>query len=336
MTLHVACLGAGYFARFHHDAWQRIDQAELRAVCDTDLSKAQASGATAYDDLASMLDETRPDIVDIATPPPTHADAIRTALAYTPRVIICQKPFATSLEEARVLTELAHDAQIPLVIHENFRFQPWYRVMKTAIQDGQIGDVLQTTFRLRTGDGQGPDAYLDRQPYFQTMPRLLIHETGVHFVDVFRFLMGAPKAVYGDLRRMNPVISGEDAGYFLLSFESGARALFDGNRLLDHAAENLRTTLGEALIEGTTGTLSLDGRGAVHLRRFGKQEQQVLLSPQEWPGFGGDCVHALCAHIVEGLTSGTGFENEAYDYLGVIEITEAIYRSDKEGRRIEL
>ena len=48
----------------------------------------------------------------------------------------------------------------------------------------------RVAFRLRPGDGQGPRAYLDRQPYFQTMPRLLVVETAIHWIDTFRFLMG--------------------------------------------------------------------------------------------------------------------------------------------------
>ena len=42
------------------------------------------------------------------------------------------------------------------------------------------------------------------------MPRLLIHETGVHYIDTFRYLFGTPTAVHADLRRCNPVIAGED------------------------------------------------------------------------------------------------------------------------------
>jgi len=142
--------------------------------------------------------------------------------------------------------------------------------MHSAIQSNKIGTVHQITFRLRTADGQGNDAYMDRQPYFQTMPKLLIHETGVHWIDTFRYLLGNPIAVYADLRKLNPVIAGEDAGYVLFEFESGKRALFDGNRHLDHAAENHRMTLGECLIEGTEGSLKLFGNGQVTHREFGR------------------------------------------------------------------
>ncbi|MET1414465.1 Gfo/Idh/MocA family oxidoreductase [Roseibium sp. HPY-6] len=333
-TLRVACLGAGYFARFHYEAWRKLPRVRLVGACDRDLEKARATGLSSFDELDTMLKMATPDLLDIITPPPTHLVAIKAAIEYGVRAVICQKPFCNSLEEAKHATELAEAAGVVLVVHENFRFQPWYRTLKQAIDERLIGDLHQVTFRLRTGDGQGPGAYLDRQPYFQTMPQLLIHETGVHWIDTFRYLIGEPEAVYADLRKMNPVIAGEDAGYFILDYPGGVRALFDGNRLLDHSAENCRTTLGEALVEGTRGTLSLAGDGSVRLRHFGTQEDKVLLAPRQWEGFGGDCVKNLICHVVDGLLDGKPLENEARDYLKVIAIEQAIYQSDRLGQKI--
>lgn len=333
-TLRVACLGAGYFARFHYEAWRKLQRVRLVGACDRDQDKARATGLSAFEDLDTMLKMASPDLLDIITPPPTHLPAIRAAIEKGVRAIICQKPFCTSLSEARAAADLAERAGVVLVVHENFRFQPWYRAIRQALDEDLIGDLLQLTFRLRTGDGQGPEAYLDRQPYFQTMPKLLIHETGVHWVDTFRYLLGEPEAVYADLRKLNPVIAGEDAGYFVFDYANGVRALFDGNRLLDHAAENCRTTLGEALVEGTRGTLTLSGDGSVHLRHFGSREDSVLLPARDWEGFGGDCVRNLICHVVDGLLDGKPLENEASDYLKVIAIEQAIYESDRLGRKI--
>ncbi len=332
--LRIACLGAGYFAGFHYDAWRKIDRIRLVGACDQDRKKAVATGLAAFTDLGSMLAMARPDLLDIITPPPTHFDAIKLAIENGVKAIICQKPFCSSLEEAETATELAENAGVTLIVHENFRFQPWYRTIKQALENSLVGDVLQLTFRLRTGDGQGPHAYLDRQPYFQEMPKLLIHETGVHWIDTFRFLLGEPTAVYADLRKLNPAIKGEDAGYFVFDYENGVRALFDGNRLLDHSAENCRTTLGEALIEGVDGTLTLAGDGSVRLRRFGDQRDAVLLAAKKWDGFGGDCVKNLIEHVVDGVIDGTPLENQARDYLKVIAIEQAIYESDRQERKI--
>ena len=195
--------------------------------------------------------------------------------------------------------------------------------------------MLNATFRLRPGDGQGPRAYLDRQPYFQQMERFLIHETAVHWVDTFQFLFGPARAVYADLRRINPAIAGEDAGHVI--FDHGAvRALFDGNRHLDHVADNLRRTMGEAQIEGSEGVLTLRGDGSVTRRAFGTADSHTVLPPDTWEGFGGDCVHALQSHVISALHGGTPLENEARDYLQVIAVKDAIYASAETGRKTSL
>jgi predicted dehydrogenase len=334
--LRVACVGAGYFSQFHYASWARMEQVSLVAACDTEIGRARATGLPAYFDLGAMLAETSPDLLDVILPPAAHATAIRTALAAGVMWIICQKPFCTDLDEAGAIIREAEAAGATIVVHENFRFQPWYRAIKAALDRGEIGQVLQMTFRLRPGDGQGPDAYLARQPYFQKMPRFLVRETAVHWVDTFRYLLGDPVAVYADLRRINPVIAGEDAGHILFEHPGAVRALFDGNRHLDHAADNLRRTMGEALVEGTTGTITLHGDGSVRLRRFGQSASVPLLPPDTWDGFGGDCVHALQRHVVSGVLHGTVLENRAQDYLEVIRLEQAIYASADQGRRIVL
>lgn len=336
MTIKVACIGAGYFSQFHYGSWARMDRVSLVGSCNRDIEKARATGLPAFNDLNTMLAETKPDLLDIILPPVAHAQTIRTALAAGVKTMICQKPFCNDLTEAKEITALAKAAGAVIIIHENFRFQPWFRAIKSAIDAGQIGTVQQVTFRLRPGDGQGPNAYLERQPYFQKMEKLLIHETGVHYVDTFRYLLGDASAVYADLRKMNPVIAGEDAGYVLFDHANNARALLDGNRHLDHRAENLRCTMGEGLIEGTEGTLTLTGDGAVQLRKHSDTTLNEILAPNTWDGFGGDCVHHLQSHVISGLLDGTGFENEASDYLQVIRIEEAIYTSSEDGRKLEI
>ncbi len=334
--LGVACVGAGYFSQFHYESWARIGRVDLLASCNRDIDKARATGLPAYDDLGRMLNEQRPDLLDIILPPVAHATTIRTALAHGIRHMICQKPFCIDLDEARTITAEAEAVGAMIVVHENFRFQPWFRAIRAAIAEGRIGQVQQVTFRLRPGDGQGADAYLDRQPYFQDMEKFLIHETGVHYVDTFRYLLGAPQSVYADLRRINPVIAGEDAGYVVFAYENGQRALLDGNRHLDHAAENTRCTMGEGLIEGTEGTLRLKGDGSVWLRAFGTTEETPLLAADRSGRFGGDCVHALQSHVVCGLLDGDPIENLARDYLAVIETENAIYHSAETARKVTL
>lgn len=334
--IRVACLGAGYFSQFHTNGWRRIADAKLVGIADIDKTKIGDLGIPKFSDLSAMLATTHPDLLDIIIPPSGHAAAIKDAIAARVKTIICQKPFCTSLDEATDMMKLADDNGVTLIVHENFRFQPWYRAIKQSIANGDIGTPLQATFRLRPGDGQGPDAYLSRQPYFQKMSRFMVHETGVHWIDTFRYLFGDPTAVYADVRKVNPVIAGEDAGYILMDHPGGVRTILDANRCLDHDSDNTRCTMGEGLFEGDKGTLILTGDGAVHLRNFGTRKLREILPPDTSPNFGGDCTYHLQAHVIEALTQDFPLENTASAYLTVIQAEQAVYLSAESERKVIL
>lgn len=329
-------MGAGYFSGFHTEAWQRIDETRLCGVCDADYERAAATGAPAFSTLADMLLEVSPDILDIITPPPTHVTAIEQAIDHGVGVIICQKPFCENLSQAEAITRKAIQANVTLLIHENFRFQPWFREVRRQLDQEALGSVHQALFRLRTGDGQGPNAYMDRQPYFQDMKRLLIHETGVHYIDTFCYLFGEPKSVYADLRRLNPAIKGEDAGLVVFDYPKQVRAILDGNRHLDFAADNTRLTFGELIVEGCDASMKLYGNGHLTLRQFGHQQEQTLLAPARWPGFAGDSVHALNRHVVDYLLHQTELENTAQQYLHILKLEQLVYESAFSGCKLAI
>ncbi len=337
--LKVACVGAGYFSQFQYEAWHRLD-VDLAAICNKTEANAQKIADSygieqVFTDFEQMLDSVKPDLVDIITPPSTHVAYIELAAARGIPVI-CQKPFTPSLKEAEYATKLMEDAGAMLVIHENFRFQPWYSEIKRVLEAGTLGDLYQVAFRLRPGDGQGPEAYLARQPYFQEMERFLVHETAIHLIDVFRYLFGEMRSVTAALRRLNPAIKGEDSGVMLFEFENGAAGLFDGNRLADHPAKNRRLTMGEMVLEGSKASLRLDGDGGLFLRRHGEDQEREIDYDWQDRNFGGDCVFALQRHVIEHLQNGAPVMNRARDYLTNIRIEEAAYSSNELGKRVTL
>ena len=330
--LRVAGVGAGYFSQFHLQGWRAIPAAELTGWYDKDPSKVK--GLAAYASIEKLFD-SKPDIVDIVTPPETHLELVRGA-AERGLPVICQKPLAPSFAEAREVVSVAERAGVPLIVHENFRWQPWYREARRLVDAGTLGKLHSVAFRLRPGDGQGPRAYLDRQPYFQRMPRLLVHETAIHWIDTFRFLMGEISAVYASLRKVNPAIAGEDAGYLLFDFESGATGLFDGNRLNDHAAFNPRRTMGEMWLEGERGVLRLDGDARLWWKPHREPEAEHLYDRGPDDAFGGGCCAALQAHVVRHFQEGAALENTGQAYLANLRIEEAVYRSSAEGTKVSL
>ncbi len=340
--LRVATVGAGYFSQFQYEAWSRMPDVELVAICNRTEAVAREVAKTyaipaVFTDFDQMLAATEPDLVDIITPPVTHLDYVGKAAARGVATI-CQKPFCNTAEEAEAAVAAAAAADIPLVVHENFRFQPWYGEAKRLLDEGALGTPYQISFRLRPGDGQGPEAYLDRQPYFQKMVRFLVHETAIHLIDTFRYLLGEVTGVTARLARLNPVIAGEDAGLILFDFADGSRGLFDGNRLSDHVAENRRLTMGEMLLEGSDATLSLDGDGRLFLRRHGLNEPQQVNYHWENRGFGGDCVFRLQRHVVDRLGGRRQGEimNTGRSYLANLRIEQAVYESDRTGRTVTL
>ena len=223
-----------------------------------------------------------------------------------------------------------------MAVHENFRFQPWHPEIKRLIEEGAIGEPYQISFRLRPRDGQGPEAYLDRQPYFQKMERFLIHEPAIHLIDVFRFMFGTIISVNAELSRLNQAIKGEDAGLIIFNFENGRRGLFDGNRLSDHSAEKRRLTMREMLVDSSDGVIRLDGDGRITLRRFGGNHAQTVNCAWENQGFAGDPVFRLQKHILDCLQGDRSVTNTGREYLANIRVEEAVYRSHAGRERIFL
>ena len=88
------------------------------------------------------------------------------------------------------------------------------------ITSSVLGRIFQVSFHMRTGDGRGPDPY-PGQPYFRQMPRFLIFEVLVHFLDTFRFLAGEIRSVTCRTARVNPVIAGEDSALIHMEFVRG-------------------------------------------------------------------------------------------------------------------
>lgn len=324
-------IGAGYFSQFHFEAWSRMDDVELVGVCDVDQQRATEAARKwslehIFQDASRAIEELKPDFIDIVTRPDTHLELVRRAASH--RIpMICQKPLAPTYSQAHEIVCVAKEANTPLMVHENFRFQPWYREIKRLLDGGQIGSRLHNLyFRARPGDGWGPDAYLSRQPYFREMPRLLVHETGVHFIDTFRFLAGEVTEVYAILRRLNPVIQGEDAALLTMQFASGAVGVWDANRYNETTAADPRYTFGQLLVEADGGCIRLDEDGNMFLKLLGRPEEKNAYEHSR-QNFSGDCVYTTQRHFIEGLRSGRAFETSGAEYLRTLAVQEAAYQS---------
>jgi predicted dehydrogenase len=332
-------VGTGYFSQFHCDVWERLG-VKIVGICSLDENEAKKyshafDNCKVYLNFEEMIVKALPDILDIVIPPQNHLKFIKIAAKNSVNVI-CQKPFTNSLAEAKKAIKTAKNHGIKIAVHENFRYQPWYRKIDDLLKSFLLGDIFQVSFRMRPGDGQGKEAYLNRQPYFQEMERFLIHETAIHFIDVYRFLFGDIKSVFATLSNLNKNITGEDAGMVFIDFKSGVKGLFDGNRLSDHIAKDRRLTIGEMLIEGSKGTIRLNGDGEIFFRKFNKNNEKLIKYKWSSKGFAGDSVFYYQKHVIDHFIKGEHLINNAEDYIVNIKIEESIYKSNKYKKLIDI
>ena len=340
-TFKGICLGAGYFSRFQYEAWNRIPEVEILAVCNRNQERAQEVADTygipriaAWDGLEALLDDLRPDFIDVITPPETHLDLVKLAAAKGIHVI-CQKPLAPTLDESRQIVDIANQAGIRFLVHENWRWQPWYREIKRQLNAGTIGELFSISVRMRMGDGWQQDAYLARQPFFRTYPRLLVYETAVHFLDTFRFLGGEVESIYSRLSKRNPGIAGEDAGIIAATFASGATALLDASRYNESDSPDPRYTFGTVRVDGSKGHIELDTEGTLAFKPLGQPPHEIKYA-HDRKGFAGDCVYSLQRHFTDCMLNGLPFESTGDDYLKTIALVEACYESNAAGQVFRL
>jgi predicted dehydrogenase len=313
-------IGAGFFAAHHAEAWRRIEEVRILAVSDPIAGRAAAFAAKhgiprSYEDTGKMLQTEQASFVDITTRPETHLALTKLAAEHGLHSI-CQKPMAPTLPECVAMCEAVEAAGVRLMIHENWRWQPWYREAKRWIDRGAIGHPRHLSFDWRTGDGNGQEPYA-AQPYFRDMPRLIIYESLVHILDTFRFLAGELEITACETRRVNPAIQGEDWAEIEVRFASGCTGLIHGDRQTGPVPAPV--AMGSMRIEGERGTLLITPDGELSL-----DGKRLDFTPS-MAGYRGDSVFATQKHLIDCLRSGQASESEGRAYLSTAQLVEDAY-----------
>ena len=250
----LALIGCGFFARNQMHAWAGIEGIEVVAVCDVDRQRAEGFARDfgvphVFDDASRMLGAVALDVVDIATTAASHRGLVELA-ASKGLATICQKPLAESMAAGRAMVTACRDADVSFVIHENFRWQRPFLVMREIIRSGRIGTPHFARFSFR----HGYDNYRN-QPYLAQIERFTIMDVGLHLFDLARVFMGEVETLACTAQRLNPSVRGEDAFTALLKHEGGATTICDCSFQSVRRPEPFPETFAE--IEGSKGTLLL-------------------------------------------------------------------------------
>jgi D-apiose dehydrogenase len=336
--LRGALIGCGFFAVNQLHAWRGVTGAGIAAICDRDEARLERVGRDfgierRYRDAEELLDKERLDFVDIATTVQSHRSLVELAARHGVPAI-CQKPFAPTMADAHAMVAACEAAGVPLMVHENFRWQTPILAVRDEIRSGSVGRPFWGRVSFRSGF----DVFA-RQPYLATGERFIIEDLGIHSLDIARFLFGDALAVTARTRRVNPAIRGEDVATMLLDHEAGATSVVDCSYATKLSAEPFPETLVE--VDGDAGTIRLL-QGYRMVVADGKGSREVDVSPALLPWASRpwhnvqESVLAIQRHWVECLSRGREPDTSGRDNLKTLALVEASYRSAREGQTVEI
>jgi D-apiose dehydrogenase len=321
-----ALIGCGFFSQHHQEAWRRMPDAEIIAACDLSLERAQAAAPRAYTSAEEMLKVEDLDFVDIATRSTAHLELI-SLVAERGLAIICQKPMAPDWATACRMVEISESYTVPFMIHDNWRWQSWYRAAGAMIARGDIGTPLNYGFRCRVSHGTGDEPY-PKQAYFRQLQRFLIDEVLVHHIDTARLLFGDIHSIYAEGARRNPRILGEDHAILTLRHVNSVMGWVEGHTF--QKQDDTRSTHDEATFEGDSGSIRINSLGEIWAA-----DERVWRD--SGIGYRGDSVYAAQAHFIDCLKTGLPFETGAREYLeNTFAVVEAAYASLTSHCRVEI
>ncbi len=195
-TLRVGVIGCGSIARKRHlPEYEGNEQVEIVAVCDLIPERAEETAqqyaAKSYTDYKELLKDHTIEAVSVCLPNYLHAPVTIAALE-AGKHVLCEKPMATSKEEAEAMNKAAQESSKTLMIAHNQRFVASHVKAKQLIDSGEIGKIY--SFRTTFGH-PGPERWsIDgRNSWFFDKEKAFIGamgDLGVHKTDLMRYLLG--------------------------------------------------------------------------------------------------------------------------------------------------
>jgi len=328
-ALQWALIGASDIARTRMiQAINAQPDSRVAAVFSASPERAKAYAAEngipkAYDALGKLLDDPAIDVVYISTTNELHRDQAIAAAA-AGKHILCEKPLALSLGDARAMLQAAQAAGVVFGTNHHLRCAVTHRTLRRLVQEGAIGQPLAArVFHA---------VYLPPrlQGWRLTKPQAgggVILDITVHDADTLRFVLGVEAEDVAARSARQGLAQGdtEDAVMGVIHFEGGILAQFHDAFTIKHAPTGFE-------VHGTEGSLiavdvmTQDPRGRIVLRRNG-QETEVKLDPPE------DLYAFAVHHFNQAVRTGSQPFATGEDGLRSLAVGLAALESSRSGQR---
>lgn len=285
-TLNVGIIGYNFMGKAHSNAWRQAPRffdlpydVELHTICGRTKKSVVEAAATygwqkASTDWREVVNDPEIDIIDVSTPTDSHCEIVVEA-AKAGKAILCEKPMAMSVGEARKMVDAVKKARVVNMVCHNYRRIPAIALAKRMIERGDLGDRIYH-YRARYAQDWIAD------PEFPLVWRLQSKIAGLgtlgcigsHVLDLGRYLVGEFREVCGMMdtfikqrplqesfgkglkakasRKMGRV-SVEDAVSWIGRFRNGAMANVEATRFAYGRKNHITLE-----INGSKGSLSFD------------------------------------------------------------------------------
>jgi UDP-N-acetyl-2-amino-2-deoxyglucuronate dehydrogenase len=337
--IRFALVGCGRIAVNHVGAiGAHRESAELVDVCDTDAARlaetAAKTGAAGHSSLEKMLAATQADCVVLASPSGLHsAQAIQVAAAG--RHVMTEKPMATRWQDGLDMVRACDAAEVRLFVVKQNRRNRTLQMLKQAIEAGRFGRMYMVCINVFW---TRPQSYYDGAKWRGTweFDGGAFMNQASHYVDLLDWLVGPVESVMAYTGTLARRIEVEDTGVAALKWRNGAMGSINVTMLT--YPKNLE---GSITILGENGTVKIGGVAVNEIQRWEfatphEVDRQVADANYETTsvyGFG----HPLYYdNVIRTLRGETEAETDGREGLRSLELLIALYKSARDGRRINL
>ncbi len=370
-VLGIGMAGYAFMGRAHSQAWRTVDhffelplRPRMAAICGRDPDgverAARRLGWAAWEtDWKRLVARDDVGLVDVCTPGSAHAE-ISIAALQAGKHVLCEKPLANSVAEARAMAAAAEDAAangVRAMVGFNFRRLPAVALGRQLIAAGRLGTIRHVRGAYLASHMVDPDAPLVWRLRAEEAGSGALGDLGAHAVDLAQYLVGdriaGVSALTETFVKERPLPGGsggrgpvtvDDAAAFIARFRGGPVAVFEATRFATGHKEGLRVEVNGDLgslvweldqlndLRYFDGTLEPGLRG---FRRIRATEAEHPYAGAWWPdGHVIGYEHTFTNEVrdlLDAIATGRDPAPSFADGLAVQEVLDAVLRSAAAG-----
>ncbi len=272
--VRIGFVGCGGIGGHHLKVWEKIEDAEIVAVCDIVEERArkvsETYGGQVFTDMAEMLEKVDCDAVDICTWSGCHAEQALLGIQAGKHVMV-EKPIDIDIKKVDKLLDAADKTDLILACIFNNRAGMEIQKAKQMIDDGVLGKLISGSTYIKWWRAQ---SYYDSDAWRGTWKYDggCFSNQGIHAIDQLCWMCGDVKEVnYCHIETAMHKMEAEDFGCALLTFQNGAHGVIEATTCC-FPGMGIRTE-----VFGTKGSAIFEG---AKVAQFRVQDQEINLASE--------------------------------------------------------